>query len=480
MRLPVPEQILPAAELGRVHFVGIGGAGLSAIARIMAQQGVSVTGSDDNDTAFLPALRELGVTCHLGYDAAHLGDLGPGDSVVVTTAAREDNPEVAEARARGLRLLPRSAGLAAVMADRRVLAVAGTHGKTTTTSLLTSALLAADADPTYAVGGVLTATGRNADAGASDLFVAEADESDGAFLVYSPWAAVVTNVEADHLDTWGTEEAYRAAFAEFVGRLHPEGLLLTCTDDPGAAALADVARERGLAVTGFGTGEDADLRAVDVALVGSTSSFTAVLDGEELGRVTLRIPGRHYVLDALGALGAGLRLGLPFAALAAGLESFTGTGRRMERKGEAAGIAVYDSYAHQPTEIAGDLEAARSLAGEGNVVVAYQPHLVSRTRIFGTAMGRALGAADQVVVTDVYVAREDPDPEVTGALVADAVPLAPHRVALVPDLGDVAAELVRRARPGDVVLTLGAGTITGVGPQVLEILDPGRAGAGEG
>ncbi|TIC80979.1 UDP-N-acetylmuramate--L-alanine ligase [Nocardioides sp. GY 10127] len=471
MRLPVPEQILPAAELGRVHFVGLGGAGLSAIARIMAQQGVEVTGSDDVDTPFLPALRELGVTCHLGYDAAHLGDLGLGDSVVVTTAAREDNPEVLEARARGLRLLPRSAGLAAVMAGRRVLAVAGTHGKTTTTSLLTSALLAADADPTYAVGGVLTATGRNADAGASDLFVAEADESDGAFLVYSPFAAVVTNVEADHLDTWGTEENYRAAFDRFVGRVDPAGFLATCLDDPGAAALVAVARERGLAVLGFGTSPSADLRADDVELVGSTSSFTAVLDGEVLGRVTLRIPGRHYVLDALGALAVGLRLGLPFAALAAGLESFTGTGRRMERKGEAAGVAVYDSYAHQPTEIAGDLEAARSLAGEGRVVVAYQPHLVSRTRIFGEAMGRALGAADEVVVTDVYVARETPDPAVTGALVADAVPLAAERVAYVPALADVAAELVSRAEPGDVVLTLGAGTITGVGPQVLALLE---------
>ena len=232
MRIPVPDEVLPAAELGRVHCVGIGGAGISAIARIMAQRGLTVTGSDDHDTPFLPALRELGVTCHLGYDAAHLGD---ADTLVVTTAAREDNPEVLEARRRGLRILPRSAGLAAVMTGSRVLAVAGTHGKTTTTGLLTSALLAAGVDPSYAVGGVLAATGRNADAGADDLFVAEADESDGAFLHYRPHAAIVTNVEADHLDNWGTEEAYHRAFDDFAGTVDRDGFLVCVVDDPGGS-----------------------------------------------------------------------------------------------------------------------------------------------------------------------------------------------------------------------------------------------------
>ncbi|HSF35526.1 MAG TPA: Mur ligase domain-containing protein, partial [Nocardioides sp.] len=229
MRIPVPDEVLPAAELGRVHCVGIGGAGISAIARILAQRGVTVTGSDDHDTPFLPALRELGVVCHLGYDAAHVGD---ADTLVVTTAAREDNPEVLEARRRGLRILPRSAGLAAVMAGSRVLAVAGTHGKTTTTGLLTSALLAAGVDPSYAVGGVLTATGRNADAGADDLFVAEADESDGAFLHYRPHAAIVTNVEADHLDNWGTDEAYHRAFEDFADTVDRDGFLVCVVDDP--------------------------------------------------------------------------------------------------------------------------------------------------------------------------------------------------------------------------------------------------------
>ena len=299
MKIPVPDHVLPAAELGRVHFTGIGGAGLSAIARIMAMRGVGVSGSDDNDTPFLAPLRELGVTCHLGYAAEHLGD---ADTVVVTTAAREDNPEVLEARRRGLRILPRSAGLAAVMAGQRVLAVAGTHGKTTTTGLLTSALLAAGVDPSYAVGGVLTATGRNADAGSSDLFVAEADESDGAFLVYRPHAAIVTNVEADHLDNWGTEEAYKQAFVDFVATLDPDGFLVCVGDDPGATELARHARAAGVEVVTVGEGVDNDVRAVDLELQGGTSRCRVVRDGVALGELRLSIPGQHYVLDALAAL----------------------------------------------------------------------------------------------------------------------------------------------------------------------------------
>ncbi len=467
MRLPVPDLLLPADQLGRVHFIGIGGAGLSAIARIMAAGGIAVSGSDDQDTPFLPSLRELGVTCHLGYDAAHLAD---ADTVVVTTAARDDNVEVLEAQRRGLRMLPRSAGLAATMTGRRVLAIAGTHGKTTTTGLLVSALLAAGVDPTYAVGGVLSATGRNAHAGADGLFVAEADESDGAFLVYRPHAAIVTNVEADHLDNWGTEAAYHAAFDEFATTIDRDGFLVCCVDDPGAAALAVTARAQGLEAVSVGTVEDCDLRLSDLTLSGSTSTARVTWHGSDLGELRLAIPGRHYLLDAAAALAMGLRLGYEFNDLAEGLAAFTGTGRRMELKGEVGGVRVYDSYAHHHVEIAGDLQAARSVVGEGRLVVAFQPHLVSRTRIFGAQMGQELGAADEVLVLDVYVARENPDPDVTGALVAAAVPLPPDRVAFMADFDAVPAELVRRARPGDLILTLGAGTITELGPRVLELL----------
>jgi UDP-N-acetylmuramate--alanine ligase len=469
MRIPVPDVIPPASELGRVHFVGIGGAGLSAIARIMARQGVRVTGSDDQDTPFLPALRELGVPVHLGYAAEHVGD---ADTLVVTTAAHDDNPEVVEGRSRGLRMLPRSAGLKATMAGHDVVAVAGTHGKTTTTSMLTMALLAAHADPTYAIGGVLAATGRNADLGRGEVFVAEADESDGAFLVYRPRGAVVTNVDADHLDVWGSEAAYHAAFAEFVATIDPTGHgLVVCGDDPGAAALLAPARERNLVAQSVGEGPENHWGVTDVRLSGSTSWFTLTLRDRTFEPVTLQVPGRHYVLDAAAALVVGLNLGYRYADLARGLGEFTGTGRRMERKGEAGGVRVYDTYAHHPAEITGDLEAARALAGDGRLVVAFQPHLVSRTRTFGEAMGRALGAADEVVVLDVYVAREQPDPDVTGRLVGDAVPLPRDHVHLVPDLDDVAAELVRLARPGDLVLTLGAGSVTDVGPRVLALLE---------
>ncbi len=472
MRVPVPDELLAADRLGRVHFVGIGGAGLSGIARIMLARGIEVTGSDAKDSTTLEALRVLGARCDVGHAAEHVHG---ADTVVVSTAVREDNPEVVEARRLGLRLLPRSAALEAVMRGRRVVAVAGTHGKTTTTSMLTVALQHCGADPSFAIGGELNETGSNAHDGTGDLFVAEADESDGAFLVYSPYAALVTNVEADHLDNYGTEEAYKAAFVAFLDRIDPDGLLVVCVDDPGGRHLAEIAAERGLRVVTVGESADAEVRAEGVRLAGSTSAFAVIDRGRRLGEVTLRLPGRHYVLDALTALACGLRLGFGFAELAEGLAGYSGTRRRMEFKGEAAGIRVYDSYAHHPREIAGDLEAARSLAGGvgsgSRVLVAFQPHLVSRTKVFGAEMGRELGAADEVVVMDVYVAREAPEPGVSGALVAEAVPLPPERVVFEPRWADTAGHLVDRARPGDVVVTLGAGDVTLLGPAVLALIE---------
>jgi UDP-N-acetylmuramate--alanine ligase len=468
MRVPIPEVLLPADQLGTVHFVGIGGAGLSGIARIMLARGITVTGSDAKESRTLDALRTLGAVCHVGHAAENLGD---ADTVVISTAVRDTNPEVLEATRRGLRLLPRSAALESVMQGRVVVAVAGTHGKTTTTSLLTVALQHCGADPSFAIGGDLNETGSNAHDGSGELFVAEADESDGAFLVYSPHAALVTNVEADHLDNYGTEEAYRAAFDTFLDRISPSGFLVVCADDPGADQLGRTAVERGLTVVRAGESADAEVRAEAVRFAGSTSTFTVVDRGTALGEITLQIPGRHYVLDALTALACGLRLGFGFADLARGLAAFSGTRRRMELKGQSGGVRVYDSYAHHPNEIRGDLQAARSLAGEDRVIVAFQPHMVSRTRIFGHDMGVALGAADDVVVMDVYVAREDPEPGVSGEMVAAAVPLAPEHVVFEPSWSATAAHLVERARPGDVVLTLGAGDVTLLGPEVLELLE---------
>jgi UDP-N-acetylmuramate--alanine ligase len=468
-----PEKVLAAEELGRVHFVGIGGAGMSGIARILLARGVTVSGSDMKDSAALASLRALGATVHVGHDAAHVAD---ADTVVVSTAIRESNPEVVEARRRGLRILPRAAALASVMEGRRAVAVAGTHGKTTTTSMLTVALQHCGADPSFAIGGNLNESGANAHNGSGAVFVAEADESDGSFLAYSPEVAIVTNVEADHLDNYGTEEAYVRAFDDFADRV--SGFLVTCADDPGARAFAERAAERGIQVRTFGQAADADVRVVDLDLNGGGASFELVAGGRRQERLTLRLPGRHNALNAAAAFTAGLGLGFPSSELREGLAGFSGTRRRFELKGYAGGVWVYDDYAHHPTEVAEVLAAARPLASEGRVVAIFQPHLYSRTRIFADDFGRALGAADEVFVMDVYAAREDPEPGVTGALVAQAVPLPSDRVVFEPSWSAVPARVADRLRVGDVVFTFGAGDITLIGPELLELLERESAGTG--
>ena len=389
------------------------------------------------------------------------------DTVVASTAVRDDNPEIVEAQRLGLRVWPRSAGLRSVMEGRRTVAVAGTHGKTTTTAMLTCALVAAGADPSFAIGAEVAGLGTNARIGRGDVLVAEADESDGAFLVYEPEGAVVTNVDVDHLDIWGTEEAYAAAFDDFIRTVRR--FVVLGADDAGARALVPVAEAQGLEVVTTGLADDADFRATDVIVEAGRTTFSVLRHGTPLVDVTLAVPGAHYAQDALLALAAGLVLGHDPGGLAEGLSTYSGANRRMEHLGDAAGVRVYDSYAHHPTEIRADLAAARALADGGRLVVAYQPHLVSRTRLFGAAMGRELSAADRVVVADLYLAREDPDPAVTAQLVVDAVdgPAA----TLGGPVESLAALLVPELRPGDLLLTLGAGDITTVGPQVLAMLE---------
>lgn len=464
MRIEIPADIPSADQLGHVHFIGIGGAGLSAIARLMAQQGITVSGSDAAESDVIRALRSEGITCQVGHDPSHLDGV---DTVIASTAVRESNPEIIEATRRDLRLWPRSAGLRSVMVGRRTVAVAGTHGKTTTTAMLTCALIEAGADPSFSIGAEVASLGANARLGASDLLVAEADESDGAFLVYSPDGAIVTNVDADHLDNYGTVEAYAEAFDEFVTTIG--SFLVLNADDAGARTLAAAARERGLTVLTTGFAGDADLQAHDLVVDATSSTFTVTRDGAELGVVRLAVPGAHYAQDALLALGAGLLLGHDFTPLATGLAAYTGAARRMQLIGAAGGVRVYDSYAHHPTEITADLAAARAIAAGDRLVVAYQPHMVSRTRLYGAEMGQALAAADRVIVADIYLAREDPDPAVTPALIIDAIegpvasaggPVAGLADLLVPDL-----------LPGDMLLTLGAGDITTVGPAVIEALE---------
>jgi len=471
-RDPVPA----LADLGAVHFVGIGGAGMSGIARILLARGVAVSGSDRRSTPTLLALQALGARTEVGHDAAHLGDAA---TVVVSTAIRPDNPELVAARERGLRVLPRAVALAAVMAGRRSVAVAGTHGKTSTTSMLTVAVQACGADPSFAIGGDLNESGSNAHAGHGDVFVAEADESDRSFLLLAPFAGIVTNVEADHLDNYGDLAAVEAAFDRFLTTVDPAGFVVLCADDPGSARLRGVPTG-GARVLTYGTSPDVDLQLRDVVVGPAATSWTAVHRGVDLGRVTLQLPGEHMARNSAAALLAGLELGFPAAGLVAGLARFGGVHRRFELKGTAAGVRVYDDYAHHPTEVAAQLRAARAVADGGRLVVLFQPHLYSRTQEFAAGFGEALGLADEVVVMDVYGAREDPVPGVTGALVADAVPLPAGAVRFEPSWSAAAQAMADRARPGDLLMTMGAGDVVMVGPEILTALAEDRTGAGTG
>jgi UDP-N-acetylmuramate--alanine ligase len=462
-------EVPPADRLGRVHLVGIGGVGMAGIARILLERGVPVSGSDAADSPAVRSLRALGATVHVGHDAAHVAG---ADTLVVTSAARDSNPELAEARRNGLLVLHRSQALAALLRGRRAVAVAGTHGKTTTTSMLAVALRRAGADPSFAIGGELTEGGDSAHEGAGDVFVAEADESDGSFLLYEPTVAIVTNVEPDHLDHYGTADAVVAAFEQFAERVVPGGVLVACADDPGSARLAAAVRARrgDAAVRTYGLGEAADVRVSGVDSSGPGVRLGLSLRGEAPVRLTLRVPGVHNALDAAAAWAAGTWLGYDPQLLADGLAGYGGARRRFETKGVAGGVRVLDDYAHHPSEVAAVLRAVRGVSGDGRVLAVFQPHLYSRTRIFAAEFGRALGLADDVVVLDVYGAREDPEPGVSGELVTRAVPLPPDRVRFEPDRAAAVRRLAERAAPGDVVLTLGAGDVTRLGPQVLELL----------
>jgi UDP-N-acetylmuramate--alanine ligase len=471
MGLVPPAAAVPLAELGRVHFIGIGGAGMSGIARVMLARGVPVSGSDTVDSPVLAELAGLGAVVRAGQDPAHLDG---ADTVVVSTAIRPGNTEFAAARQRGLRVIHRAAALASVMLGRRGIAVAGTHGKTTTTSMLTTVLRHGGEDPGYVIGGILTETGLGAQDGTGELFVAEADESDGSFLMLSPELAVVTCVEADHLDNYRGLAHIEATFGEFAHKIAPTGVLIACADDPGARALARAMAGSSLRVRTYGEAPDADYRVTGVRAAGMTTAFVlssgprAVPGAPPSVQVTLAVPGRHNAMNAAAAYAAALELGQPAGRVTEGLAAYRGAGRRLEPKGEAGGVLLLDSYAHHPTELTADLRAAREIRPGGRVIAVFQPHLFSRTRIFASEFGAALDLADEAVVMDVYAAREDPEPGVTGELVSGAVPGGRGRYA--PGRAEVTASVVALARPGDLVLTMGAGDVTALGPVLLDAL----------
>jgi UDP-N-acetylmuramate--alanine ligase len=468
MGLIEPVELTKATELGPVHFIAIGGSGMNGIASMMLASGVQVSGSDRQDSKYLRSLETLGARVHVGHAADQLGD---ARTVVASSAIREDNPELAEARRRGLPVLHRSAALGSLMVGRRGVAVAGTHGKTTTTAMLAHVLSGCGFDPSYVIGGALTGSTTGGHLGGGDVIVVEADESDGSFLQYPAEIAVVTNVDPDHLSNWGTAANYADGFARFA-TAPAVRLLVVSADDPGAVELTRRVRavERtDLTVVTFGESDGADIAIRDASFAGTGSSFTLHRAGAG-GPVTLSVPGHYNVLNAAATYAVAVWLGAEESAVRRQLSAYGGTYRRFQLVGTFANVRVFDDYAHHPTEVANTLQAARTGAGDGRVVVCFQPHLYTRTRDFWRELAGALELADEAIVMDVCGDREDPIPGIDGALVADAVGRRTTRVTYVPDWDAAAPTVARIARPGDLVVTVGCGDVTQVAPKILDEL----------
>lgn len=475
MALLAPVPLVNVAELGPVHFIAIGGAGMSGIASLYAELGVPVSGSDQTDSAALAALAAQGIACFVGHDAAQLGD---AETVVVSSAIRETNPELVEARRRGLRVWHRSAALAALMLQRRGVAVGGTHGKTTTTAMLATILTGAWADPSYVIGAPLASSGRSSHLGGGEAFVVEADESDGSFLQYPAQIAVITNIEADHLDNWSDAQSYAEGFFAFATADSVESVVINA-DDAGARALLERLDARQGSPEGtnrprtvsFGEDPGADLVLSDISAHGTSISASASWRGEQSEPITVGSPGRHNLANAAAAYASARLLGVDGASARTALAAFGGTLRRFQLVGAVNGIEIFDDYAHHPTEIAATLSAARIAAGERRVVACFQPHLYSRTRDNAYEFGQALAAADVVLVLGIYPAREEPIAGVSSELVVQAATSASTAsVHSCPDVADAAAVLAGLVSPGDMVLTLGAGDVTTVGPQLVHAL----------
>jgi UDP-N-acetylmuramate--alanine ligase len=450
----------------RVHLVGIGGAGMSGIARILHQRGDVVTGSDQAASPFSDSLADLGVKVWIGHSADH----GVGaDVVVASSAVSEANVELAAARAAGVPVLRRDAFLPELTAGSKVVAVAGTHGKTTTTGWIAWVLRQAGRDPSFLAGGILTDLGANAGAGRGKDFVLEADEYDRTFLGLHPAVAVVTNVEYDHPDCYPTPDEFQAAFAQFANQVTE--LLIACADDPGAAALQPA---RAVRLT-YGLGPDAEWRAEELRPNSAGGmDFLASRQGELVGLMRTRLPGDHNVVNALGALAAVDHLGVPLVDARQALAEFHGAARRFEVIGEVSGVVVIDDYAHHPSEIRATLSGARRRYPEAQIWAVFQPHTFSRTRTFLNEWPAALGQADHVVVTAIYAAREPNDPDLEGAAIVERMMHPDARY--IPGLDDAAEEVLSRVRPGSVVLTMSAGDGNRVGKRVLS----GLAGRGPG
>src|SRR5690625_888765 len=466
---------VPLSEFGATHLMGIGGAGMSVIAQLLAARGVVVTGCDRADSPAAEQLRAHGISVRIGHDPDHVAG---ADTLVISTAVRGDNPEVLAAREAGMRVLHRSEALAALMAGQRAVAVAGTHGKTTTTAMLAAALHVAGVDASVAIGARLASGGLGAHCGISDIFIAEADESDGSFLRYSPDIAVITNLEPDHLDFYGSPQAVNDAFLQFVAGMPVGGVLVACADDAGAAALARQAPDHVRTIT-YGQDPSAD---VVVQIVGREVIVPTTPGASDDGEVTaleLQMPGQHNALNATAAWIVARLLRAQPRGAAAGLTQFSGAERRFEIRGTGAGLTIVDDYAHHPTEVRAVLSAARDyLVQEGraqaSVVAVFQPHLPSRTRLFAAEFASALQLADCAVVLDVFLAREDPDPSVSAETILSQFS-SDFEALHVRDVSQLARYLAAQGQDGDIVLLLGAGDISTWSQPLIAALEGQRS-----
>ena len=456
-----PKQSLPELIGKRVHFIGIGGAGMSGLARIALSHGIKVSGSDAKDSNVIVALTALGANVLVGHKSENVDG---ADLVVFSTAISENNPERLRAIELGIPIIARATALALLMSESKSVAVAGTHGKTTTSSMLTVALQATGADPSFAIGGTITASGSNAHRGTGEFFVAEADESDGSFIAYHPYGAIITNIEHDHVDYFADESAVFEVFNDFIETIASDGFLIYCNDDKGSRKLGSTVTK--IRTFTYGTSPDSDLVIDQVTLLPLGSSGRAIWHGKVIGKLELNVPGHHNLMNAAAALATGVVLDQAPNEMIDGLATFKGAGRRFEIKGTVNGIRVIDDYGHHPTEIEVTLTAARRFAGDGRLIVIFQPHRYSRTKAFIDNFATTLDLADEVIVLEIYAASEKPIAGISSEAIVDKM----SNGKFIPNFMEAVETVVKSAKPGDVIITLGAGDVSSLAPIIVEEL----------
>ena len=446
-------------QLGTVHFIGIGGSGMSGIARILIGMGHVVTGSDLRDSSNVAALRELGAKIYIGHDQSHLGD---PDTVVVTSALWPTNPEYLLAKEKGIPVIHRSQALAKLASSKRLISVAGAHGKTTSTGMVITALMAMGQDPSFVNGGVINSVGQSSSSGTGELFVIEADESDGSFLLYDTAISLITNVDPDHLDHYGSIEAFHRVFADFANK--SKELVVISSDDQGAKEVAKLITKPMIT---FGEAKDATVRVQNIK-EDARISFELVYKDEK-SSAKLILAGRHNALNAAGAVATLVSLGFDFQASVLEVAKFEGTERRFELHGQERGVSVYDDFAHHPTEVQAALNGARAVVGSGKLITVFQPHLYSRTRLFAKEFAQVLAESDEVVLLDIYAAREDPEPGVTGELILNNFS-DQSKIHYAPNWEEASAKAASLADSGDFIVTMGCGDVYRMVPQLLQAL----------